>query len=516
MSTMRLTVFFLIALSATVVVTAKEDSVDPAVESKDNAIVIPNVVGVTREEDEVDDSPKSNPGKDDGSTVKKHEFEIPSELKLKNKVVSNPSTNFIRLHAYYSELRERLRYILDEDENLEKALAKSLKHSVRSAVDQMSPRFYKAINKEFDGNGFPDTIDKWAFDDDCFLWKYGTWIPNESGSEWEHEDGYNHKLIDIVCHFHWLICDILNFSVHSTQFGRWLDTYMNFIGMFLDTKESFNDETLETFKRSPLFHLDNFIKNKNNWQTYNQFFYRRFNDANVFGFSPLSPIDEPMDNWVITSPAACTFKHAFPIEKNGNIKAIKVKSQLIANVDDLLKLSLYHQDFYGGTFVHYYLSCYDYHRYHVPVTGKAIQVLNIPGFAYLNVTLKDGVYDAPDDATDGFEFKQARGVIIIDTKYYLNENGVEVTDEGGLNDIGLVAVIPVGMLPVSSVGMNVGLEGQIVKKGQEFGRFKYGGSDIIMLFQKPMKGLKFEKMNDRNKHFDMGNRAITILKESMI
>ena len=84
-------------------------------------------------------------------------------------------------------------------------------------------------------------------------------------------------------------------------------------------------------------------------------------------------------------------------------------------------------------------------------------------------------------------------------------------DEGGPNDIGLVAVIPVGMAHVPSVGMNVGLEGQVVKKGQEFGRFKFGGSDIAMLFKKPMNRLKFERTTEVDApHFTLGSPAITI------
>jgi phosphatidylserine decarboxylase len=49
-------------------------------------------------------------------------------------------------------------------------------------------------------------------------------------------------------------------------------------------------------------------------------------------------------------------------------------------------------------------------------------------------------------------------------------------------DVGLVAVVPVGMAQISSTFLTV-TEGQQVEKGQEFGYFQFGGSDIILLFQ---------------------------------
>merc|ERR1712232_342975 len=86
---------------------------------------------------------------------------------------------------------------------------------------------------------------------------------------------------------------------------------------------------------------------------------------------------------------------------------------------------------------------------------------------------KDGQFDAPDDSEDGggYEFSQARGVIVLDTK------------GSPYGDIGLVAVIPVGMCQVSGVRMTAKKE-SILQKGDEFGYFQFGGSDIIMLFQK--------------------------------
>ena len=76
----------------------------------------------------------------------------------------------------------------------------------------------------------------------------------------------------------------------------------------------------------------------------------------------------------------------------------------------------------------------------------------------------DGEFDAPDNADDGYEFCQTRGVLIQESP------------------IGLVATIPIGMAQVSSVNMTA-VEGAYLNKGDEFGYFLFGGSDIILLFE---------------------------------
>jgi phosphatidylserine decarboxylase len=46
----------------------------------------------------------------------------------------------------------------------------------------------------------------------------------------------------------------------------------------------------------------------------------------------------------------------------------------------------------------------------------------------------------------------------------------------------LVAVLPIGMGPISSVNLTLEV-GARLQKGDEFGYFMFGGSDIVMLFQ---------------------------------
>ena len=64
-----------------------------------------------------------------------------------------------------------------------------------------------------------------------------------------------------------------------------------------------------------------------------------------------------------------------------------------------------------------------------------------------------------------YQIDQERGLIVIDSP-----------------EVGLVAVLPVGMGSVSSVNLTPEV-GARLQKGDEFGFFLFGGSDIVMLFQ---------------------------------
>lgn len=70
---------------------------------------------------------------------------------------------------------------------------------------------------------------------------------------------------------------------------------------------------------------------------------------------------------------------------------------------------------------------------------------------------------------------QNRGLIVIRTK-----------------DYGKVAVLPIGMAQVSSVVMTV-KKGDHVKKGDNISYFQFGGSDVVVVFEKKVtfkSGLK--------------------------
>lgn len=321
-----------------------------------------------------------------------------------------------------------------------------------------------------------------------FLFGFARWRPQQSDAvAWKSDPDHPEKessqeVYDRLCHFYWLIDQKVGPDGIRLQnipwFSEWLISYADVWGSFLDTPESFDEKILASFQNdSPKFRVeDSMIDGRPNapsgWLTFNQFFARELNPG-------LRPISEPGNNTTVVCPADCTFKQTYPIGPDSTIdlgpestdKHVTFKqTHRVGNVAELLKDSPYANDFAGGTFVHYFLGPYSYHRFHTPVAGEVLECRAIPGEVYLAVNLAGQQFDAPDDASDGYQFVQARGLITIDTK------------GSAAGDIGLVAVIPVGMCQVSSVNMTHAVGAQ-TRKGDEFGYFLFGGSDIIVLFQ---------------------------------
>ena len=74
-------------------------------------------------------------------------------------------------------------------------------------------------------------------------------------------------------------------------------------------------------------------------------------------------------------------------------------------------------------------------------------------------------------------------------------------------NLGKVAVLPIGMAQVSGVHMDTDRikVGDMVVKGQEFGKFKFGGSDIIVLLPKAPDLYLYKKDPGHNAiHFQFG------------
>ena len=75
------------------------------------------------------------------------------------------------------------------------------------------------------------------------------------------------------------------------------------------------------------------------------------------------------------------------------------------NIMELLKGSAYAHLFANGKFVHYLLLPFSYHRFHTPVSGTVLESFVIHGKVKLDVNVKDGVFNAPDSAENGFQFR---------------------------------------------------------------------------------------------------------------
>ncbi|KAF9565367.1 phosphatidylserine decarboxylase-related protein [Agrocybe pediades] len=244
-----------------------------------------------------------------------------------------------------------------------------------------------------------------------------------------------------------------------TWLSQWIINYAQELGKFLDTKDSFDSTTFETFKAAKHYHMEDYPIPNPMWKTFNEFFSRKI-DLNK------RPIGGEGDNNVICMPADSAYAGFWPIDEYSDtdftIKGIPW------NISQLLESTIYADRFKGGQFMHAYLHPYDYHRQHAPVGGTVLEAKVLPGLCYLEVTVTtDGNGEPKMVPRRRYQFKQARGMIIIDSGPKL----------------GLVGVLPIGMAQVSSVVLTV-QPGNILKKGDEISYFQMGGSDCIVIVEK--------------------------------
>ncbi|PWA86021.1 phosphatidylserine decarboxylase 2 [Artemisia annua] len=116
--------------------------------------------------------------------------------------------------------------------------------------------------------------------------------------------------------------------------------------------------------------------------------------------------------------------------------------------------------FIGGTLVIFRLAPQDYHRFHLPVSGKIEQIVDIPGSLYtVNPIAVNSKY------CNVFT-ENKRSVAIISTQ-----------------EFGKVAFVAIGATMVGSITFTK-KKGDYVQKGDEFGYFSFGGSTVICVFEK--------------------------------
>lgn len=248
-------------------------------------------------------------------------------------------------------------------------------------------------------------------------------------------------------------------------FASWLSTYSQCWGDWLDTEESWNDSYYQMVATDPDWGLDKgWYGEGNQWRTFNEFFAR----------SLVSPDVRPIADTEVISPADSWPKGTWAIDANNQLvypNDVQIKTAKISDIAQLIGSgSAYQQAFAGGTLTHTFLDINCYHRYHSPVDGVLKELRTVPGVsAGGGYTLWDNdnkLYYYVNDI--GFQMVETRSCAIIETPEY-----------------GLVAMIPVGMSQICSVNWIPSLHiGQILKRGDEMGYFMFGGSDIVMLFQR--------------------------------
>lgn len=121
-----------------------------------------------------------------------------------------------------------------------------------------------------------------------------------------------------------------------------------------------------------------------------------------------------------------------------------------------------HAVYNGGAIAIFRLAPQDYHRWHTPISGKILSIVDVPG------TLM---------TVNPMAINENLNV------YTQNKRSIcYLQPTGGGNPVLIVAI---GAMLVGSIKWHV-KTGQTLKKGEEMGEFRYGGSTVLMITPKDM------------------------------
>ncbi|OBA19358.1 hypothetical protein METBIDRAFT_33534 [Metschnikowia bicuspidata var. bicuspidata NRRL YB-4993] len=207
-----------------------------------------------------------------------------------------------------------------------------------------------------------------------------------------------------------------------------------------------------------LFHKldlsDCLISDPKQFPTFNEFFYRKLKDG-------ARPIEAPDNENIAVSPADCRCTTFVTVDeatklwiKGRNFTLAKLFNGNFANLE---KSDLYKSDkCCVGIFR---LAPQDYHRFHSPISGVIGPIKYIEG-EYYTVN--------PMAIRSGLDVYGENVRVIVPIRS---------------PNFGTVILIGVGAMMVGSTVITV-QEGQEVKRGDEIGYFKFGGSTVLLLFEK--------------------------------
>ncbi|KAJ6608038.1 phosphatidylserine decarboxylase-domain-containing protein [Mycena sp. CBHHK59/15] len=223
-------------------------------------------------------------------------------------------------------------------------------------------------------------------------------------------------------------------------------------GVKYDSPESARD--IPTFIEFHQLKVDEILDPLDSFKTFNQFFYRQVYRK----LKPSArPTECPDDPYRLVSGADCRF---MAFESVSEATRLWIKGREFT-VGRLLGDAYKHEAgrYAGGALAIFRLAPQDYHRFHSPVDGTIGNMTYVAG-EYYTVNPQ-----AIRTALDVYG-ENARKIVPIDSPQF-----------------GRVMAVCVGAMMVGSIETTV-KEGDFVKRGQEFGYFAFGGSTIVLLFEK--------------------------------
>jgi phosphatidylserine decarboxylase len=245
----------------------------------------------------------------------------------------------------------------------------------------------------------------------------------------------------------------------------WTNSFVEERGKFMDSPES--TKIIEEWLIDNSLGNEDFVLPSEGFKSFNEFFIRDLKPG-------ARPIDDVTDNSVLVSPADGVINMIVnELELNFEIPT---KGRMTMSLKTLLNDSEYAKKFVGGSALAVFLMPDNYHHYHAPISGSIVES---------NEDVGDRLFGMPDMLDiinngnvaynkDYSVFENFRhGYFIIKTETY-----------------GYVAMIPIGLQTIGSVVFEeeyqeVNNSNPIpINKGQKLGHFAYGGSTVLLIFEK--------------------------------
>jgi phosphatidylserine decarboxylase len=286
-------------------------------------------------------------------------------------------------------------------------------------------------------------------------------------NEWFYFLPNTHNGLDKILKFTFLYyknIDGMNFVLKEPGLS-WANSFIEERGKFMDSPES--SKIIEEWLADNSLGNDDFVLPIDGFKTFNEFFTRDLKPGT-------RPIDDINDNAVLVSPADGIINMiANELELDTEIPT---KGRMTMSLNLLLDNSKFAKRFVGGSAMAVFLMPDNYHHYHSPISGEIIESNEDVGERLFGMP---DMLDMINNGNPGYNKDYSvlenfrHGYFLIQTK-----------------DYGLIAMIPIGLQTVGSVVFedkyrNITIEDpKTIYKGEKLGHFAYGGSTVLLIFEK--------------------------------
>ncbi len=236
-------------------------------------------------------------------------------------------------------------------------------------------------------------------------------------------------------------------------------------GKYMDSPES--TANLDVWLSDDSLGNEDFVLPPEGFKSFNEFFTRNLKPG-------ARHVDDVGNDSIVSSPADGVVNMI--ANDLGMDTEIPTKGTMTLSLTRLLDHSKYSENFIGGTALAVFLMPDNYHHYHAPVSGVVVESKENVG---------DRLFGMPDLLGMVNEGNPGYGKDYSVIQDFRHGYFIIKTDR-----FGLVAMVPIGLQTVGSVVFEekfreVGPESaQQVYRGEKLGHFAYGGSTVLLMFEK--------------------------------